>query len=174
MYHGSAHFGRVLKSLSHASKSLVRGVEVNGTGVEVTRPLVGFTRPRIGPLVRVFGIVLEPCEFEMRAILDGAERTRRAHRTTTMTPLDLRVGFDSVASAPSPFGLASLVCVAPPSGLRSMLLLLHISLRPGCLEPVALHPASQRRSYRPITAAYSQLDRRDFHPRVHRCFPAYD
>ena len=74
---------------------------------------------------------------------------------------------------PSPFGLASPICVAPPSRLRSMLLLQFNSLRPGCLEPVALHPASRRRSYRPITAAYSQLGRRDFHPRAHHCAGCY-
>ena len=31
LYHGSAHFGRVLKSLNHASKSLVHRIGVNCT-----------------------------------------------------------------------------------------------------------------------------------------------
>ena len=48
------------------------------------------------------------------------------------------------------------------------------SLQPNCLESVALHPVSRRRSYRPITAADSQLGGRDFHSldhRIHRRTP---
>jgi hypothetical protein len=48
------------------------------------------------------------------------------------------------------------------------------SLPPNCLKSVALHPFSRRRSYRPITAAYSQLGGRDFHSldhRIHRRTP---
>ncbi len=42
------------------------------------------------------------------------------------------------------------------------------TLVPKLVGSVALHPTSRRRSYRPITAAYSQLGRRDFHPLEHR------
>ena len=48
------------------------------------------------------------------------------------------------------------------------------SLQPRCLVSVALHPVWPRRTYRPITAAYSQLGGRDFHSldhRIHRRTP---
>jgi hypothetical protein len=70
--------------------------------------------------------------------------------------------------SPVPVGSVTHIGSAGSEMWFSTLICGSFSLRPGCLESVVPHPASRRRSYRFITAAYSQLGRRDFHPLEHR------